>query len=104
MAVKDARTYKVLRYYGRIGLFLEPGDTVDLPPEVAAWIERDSVGTLEAERWTIPADANAETHVMEAPPEDRMVRQAVVREEAALDEPATPHEVVFGATKSGRKR
>jgi len=102
MAVKDARTYKVLRHYGRIGLFMEPGDTVDLPPEVAAWIERDSVGTLEAERWTIPAET--ETRVMEAPPEDRMVRQAEKRGESGLEPLPTQHEVVYGATKSGKKR
>jgi len=101
MAEIACRKYTVRRGYGRIGLFMGPGDMVELPAEVAAWIERDSVGTL------VPATDEAPEIVaraMEAPPEDRMVRQAVLRGEAALDEPITPHVVVEGATKSGKKR
>jgi hypothetical protein len=52
-------------------------------------------------------EGETETRVLEQPPADRMVRQAVLRGEAALDEPAqapTTHEVLFGATKSGKKR
>jgi len=103
------RTFRVKRRYGRIGLYLQPGDTVDLPPDVAGWIERDSVGTLEIVRAIPTSDAEAETRVMDGPPVDRMVHQAEMR--APMDAAPgpeevnpIPHEVMYGATKSGKKR
>ncbi len=72
MAEITCRKYVVKRSYGRIGLFLDPGDTVQLPAEVAGWIERDSVGTLEE----VKENPVPETKAMEEPPADRMVREA----------------------------
>jgi hypothetical protein len=90
--------YLATREYQRIGLDLKRGDEVTLSEGVAAWVNRDSPGTLEL------VEGETETRVIEQPPADRMVRQAVLRGEAALDEPITPHVVVEGATKSGKKR
>jgi len=103
------RTFSVKRPYRRIGLYLQPGDTVDLPPDVAGWIERDSVGTLEIGGAIPTSDAAAETRVVQEPPEDRMVREAEMRapEEvtrAPEEVNPIPHEVLYGATKSGKKR
>jgi len=102
MAEIGHATFKAKRAYDRIGLHLQVGDTVDLPVELATWIERDQADTLEH------VDAIPTRAVVE-PPVDRMVRQAEMRspvdaapgpEEAA----PIPHQVVEGATKSGRKR
>jgi len=90
--------FMATRDYQRIGLDLKRGDWIELPAGVAAWVNRDSPGTLEF------VEGVTETRVIEQPPEDRMVRQAVLRGEAALDEPSAPHVVVEGATKSGRRR
>lgn len=90
--------YMATRDYQRIGLDLKRGDWIELPAGVAEWVNRDSPGTLELYEGESPPRA------MDAPPADRMVRQAVVRGEAELDGTPVPHEVVFGATKSGKRR
>jgi hypothetical protein len=90
--------WQATREYRRIGLDLKRGDVAELPAGVAEWVNRDSPGTLELYEGETPL------RVMDAPPEDRMVRQAVLRGEAALDGTPVPHEVVYGATKSGRRR
>jgi len=88
--------FMVTREYTRIGLDLKRGDWVELPAGVAEWVNRDSPGTLD------PASIEA-ARAMEMPPEDRMMRQAVVRGEAELDGTPVPPKVVYAATKSGKK-
>jgi len=86
------------RDYQRIGLDLKRGDWIELPVGVAAWVNRDSAGTLEL------VEGVTETRVIEQPPEDRMVRQAEKRGESELEPLPTRDEVVYAATKSGKKR
>jgi hypothetical protein len=94
MAEIGHATFRVKRPYHRIGLHLQMDDTVDLPVELAAWIERDQADTLE-HVGAIPQRA------IEEPQQDRMVHQAETREEPEIN---VPRAVQYGATKSGRKR
>jgi hypothetical protein len=63
------REYRVRKAYraGNLGPW-QPGDVVTLDEVVAAWVERDSPGTLE------PVEKVAEERALERPPADRMVR------------------------------
>jgi len=49
-----------------------PGETVDLLPHVAEWVNRDSPGTLALEE-------EVQERVVEKAPQDRQVRQAARR-------------------------
>lgn len=53
-------------------IVLYAGETVELDPAAAAWINRDSPGTLQP---VTDAAERAPDRAPEAPPQDRMVRR-----------------------------
>lgn len=56
--------YLVTRHYTSSTLTLVRGKTVDLDPELAAWVERDCAGTLE----------EVKARAVKAPPKDRAMK------------------------------
>lgn len=74
---KATRRYRVI--YGEKVLVFAKGDVVELDEATAAWVERDSPGTLQSY-------VLRRKRVMKRPPQDRMVLAAETRSEEGQNE------------------